>query len=128
MFTRIVSIVVLIAFALSTAQCAPSFRLSRQQIPIGSTRGSGQKIAAAKLASGEVIKFPGPGAQIDGPPWTLTGRDELGVWHEILLDDLLYVRVVNAGQGDSTIRALLMTGLMLGAVALVVLMKDFSTY
>jgi hypothetical protein len=196
-FKRIVSTVVLIAFAFTSTQCAAAYRLPREKIPrrgtsvtavtlksgeevvfaapgghilkdpqaiVGRTvDGEGQsidiwdvqralladtdgeqreereadyydllraswekpvhKLIAAAPASGGMIKFPGPGAWVAGPPWTLTGRDNLGIWHEILLDDLLYVRVVHPGQTEATIKALAVTGLMLGALVLVVGMK-----
>jgi hypothetical protein len=115
-FTRIVSVVVLISFALTTTQCAPALRLSREQIPLGGARATTQKIVAAELSSGEVIKFPGPGGRVAGPPWTLTGRDDRGVWREILFEDLLYVRV--DAEVDALIAALVITGAAIGVLVL----------
>jgi hypothetical protein len=195
MFTRIVSIVVLIAFAFTSTQCATTYRLPREKIPrrctsvtavtlksgdevifaapgghllkdpqaiVGRTvDGKGQsidiwdvqralladtdgeqreereadyygllraswekpvqKLIAAAPASGGMIQFPGPGAWVAGPPWTLTGRDNLGIWHEILIDDLLYVRVVRPSRPDEMIKAVVLTGLLLGAVVVLVI-------
>jgi hypothetical protein len=197
MFTRIVSIVVLVAFAFTSTQCATAYRLPREKIPRRSTSvttvtlDSGDEVAfaapgghiltdapiivgrtaegeeqririwdvqrgilatvdgdrreergvafndllrasrearvdkfvAAAPVSGGMITFPGSGAWIAGPPWTLTGRDNLGIWHEILLDDLLYVRVVRAGQRDAMIMAIVITGLVVGVAVLVAAMK-----
>jgi hypothetical protein len=190
MFTRIVAVVVIIAFAFTSTQCATAYRLPREKIPRRSTcvtmvtLDSGDEVAfaapgghiltdapiivgrtaageeqririwdvqrgilatvdgdrreerevafndllrasrearvdkfiAAAPVSGGMITFPDPGAWVAGPPWTLTGRDGLGGWQEILLDELLYVRVVRADQQDATITALVVVGVVVGAV------------
>jgi hypothetical protein len=80
MFTRIVSIVVLIAFALTTAQCAPTLHLPRERIPRQSTC-----ITTATLDTGEEIRFAAPGAHILGRSGVVIGRATNGEERRILI-------------------------------------------